>query len=152
MAGGPWKGSVVAIAEHFLDAAGRHTGWIWIGGKPQRFHLADIGGYAITDAASLPDGSLVVLERRFRWYEGVKMRLRLLAPAELQPGAVATGETLLDVGMGHEIDNMEGLAVHRDGRGETVLTLVSDDNFNGLLQRTVLLQFTLQPGNRVRAR
>ena len=37
---------------------------------------------------------------------------------------------------------MEGLSVHRSPDGETVLTLVSDDNFSPL-QRTLLLQFTL---------
>ena len=38
---------------------------------------------------------------------------------------------------------MEGLAVHRGAGGETVLSLISDDNFNHFLQRTVFLQFTL---------
>jgi hypothetical protein len=38
---------------------------------------------------------------------------------------------------------MEGLAVHRGARGETVLSLISDNNFRTILQRTVLLQFTL---------
>jgi hypothetical protein len=32
--------------------------------------------------------------------------------------------------------------VHRSATGETVLTLISDDNFS-LFQRTLLLQFTL---------
>lgn len=152
MTGGPWKGSVVAIAEHELEAAGRRTGWIWLKGKPQRFHITDVGGFDVTDAASLPDGGLVVLERRFRWYEGVQMRLRLIPSAELLPGAVIGGETLVEVGMGHEIDNMEALAIHRGARGETVLTLVSDDNFNSFLQRTILLQFTLHPAGEARAR
>ena len=44
--------------------------------------------------------------------------------------------------MGYQIDNMEGLAVHRTDAGDIVLTLVSDDNFSPL-QRTMLLQFTL---------
>ena len=44
--------------------------------------------------------------------------------------------------MGFQIDNMEGLSVHRTAAGETVLTLVSDDNFSAL-QRTILLQFKL---------
>jgi hypothetical protein len=44
--------------------------------------------------------------------------------------------------MGFQIDNMEGLSAHRSPEGETVLTLVSDDNFS-LIQRTLLLQFTL---------
>jgi hypothetical protein len=38
---------------------------------------------------------------------------------------------------------MEGIAVHRGAGGETVVTLISDDNFNRLLQRTILLQFVL---------
>jgi hypothetical protein len=35
------------------------------------------------------------------------------------------------------------MAVHQGARGETVVSLISDDNFNGFLQRTVLLQFAL---------
>jgi hypothetical protein len=49
---------------------------------------------------------------------------------------------LLEADLGYEIDNMEGLSVHRGAAGETVLTLVSDDNFS-IIQRTLLLQFTL---------
>jgi hypothetical protein len=43
--------------------------------------------------------------------------------------------------MAHQVDNMEGIAVHQSGSA-TVLTLVSDDNFSAI-QRTLLLQFTL---------
>ena len=44
----------------------------------------------------------------------------------------------------YQIDNMEGLAVRPGENGETLLTIVSDDN-NSLLQRTLLLQFALPP-------
>jgi hypothetical protein len=37
---------------------------------------------------------------------------------------------------------MEGLAVHREGGG-TIVTLISDNNFNTTLQRTLLLEFAL---------
>lgn len=141
--GGTRKGAVVAFAEHFRDARRNHTGWIWSGDTPQRFQVEDIGEFDITDAASLRNGDLILLERRFRWLEGVKMRLRRIAAAELRPGALVRGEVLLEANMGQEIDNMEGLAVHTDAHGQTVLTLMSDDNFNGFLQRTLLLQFTL---------
>ena len=150
--GGALKGSVVAIAENVLDKAGRHTGWIWVRGKPQRFHLSDIGGFSITGTASLADGSLVVLERRFRWFEGVRMRLRLIPATDLVPGAALTGETLLEADMTREIDNMEAIAVHDGPRGESILTLMSDDNFNGYLQRTLLLQFSLLPERQSSAR
>jgi hypothetical protein len=36
---------------------------------------------------------------------------------------------------------MEGIAAHKSG-GDTILTLVSDDNFSPI-QRTLLLQFKL---------
>jgi hypothetical protein len=55
---------------------------------------------------------------------------------------VVDGPSIFDADLGHEIDNMEGLDVHRDSDGEIVLTMISDDNFS-LLQRTMLLQFTL---------
>jgi hypothetical protein len=142
--GGPHKGSVVAFAERFTRGSGYHTGWLWIGaGEPQRIQLKDIDGYNVTDAAALPDGGLLVLERYFRWSEGVRMRLRHLAAGQIAPGARITGTTLLQCDSSFEIDNMEGLGVHRGAGGEIVLTLVSDDNFNSLLQRTVLLQFAL---------
>ncbi len=141
--GGRLKGSVVAFAERFTRGSGYHTGWVWVGGAPKPIHLQDIDGFDITDAASLPNGDLLVLERRFRWTEGVKMRLRRLAANEIAPGARMTGQTLIEADAGFEIDNMEGLAVHRGPGGETVVTMISDDNFNRMLQRTLLLQFTL---------
>jgi hypothetical protein len=140
---GPLKGSVVGMAERFTRGSGYHTGWIWVGGQPQRFQLQDIDGFNITGAAGLPDGGLLVLERFFRWSTGVKMRIRRLTPAEVKPGAKLAGHVVFEGDQAHEIDNMEGIAVHRGGRGETVVTLISDDNFNRMLQRTLLLQFTL---------
>ncbi len=93
---GALKGSVVAFAERFTRGSGYHTGWIWVRGEPQRIHLKDIDGFNITDAAGLPDGGLLVLERYFRWTAGVSMRIRRLRPAEIVPGARLTGETLLE--------------------------------------------------------
>lgn len=141
--GGSYRGSLLAIAERYLDPQGHHTGWIWVRGEPRRFAVGAIGEFDVTAAAALGDGSVVMLERRFRWTEGVKMRLRHLPAAQIAPGATIVGETLVEADMTYEIDNMEGLAVHTGPRGETVLTVVSDDNFNSMLQRTLLLQFTL---------
>jgi len=139
--GGPHRGAMIAFSERYPADTELHTGWLWVAGEPRRLTIPEIGGYEITDVASLADGALLVLERRFRWTEGVRMRLRRFEAASVRPGALPAGETLLEADMGHEIDNMEALAVHRTG--ETVLTLASDNNFNTLLQRTVLLQFGL---------
>jgi len=140
---GALKGSVVAFAERFTRGTGYHTGWIWVGGEPHRLQLRDIDGFDITDAAGLPDGGLLVLERYFRWTAGVHMRIRRLLPTEIKPGARLTGRIVLEADSGFEIDNMEGIAVHSGAGGETVVSLISDDNFNRFLQRNVFLQFTL---------
>ena len=58
------------------------------------------------------------------------------------PGALFDGPSIFDADLGQEVDNMEGIDAHVTPEGDTVLTLVSDDNFS-LLQRTLLLQFTL---------
>jgi hypothetical protein len=142
--GGRFKGSLVAFSERLIGGTGALTGWIWVNGKPERFKLNNGGAFSVTDAAPLPDGGLLVLERRFRWSEGVKARLRLIRAHELRPGATITGELLLDAGVNHQIDNMEGLAVHKGAAGEIIVTMISDDNFNRVLQRTILLQFALK--------
>jgi hypothetical protein len=73
------------------------------------------------------------------------MRLRRIDATAVKPGALLDGEVLIEADMSGEIDNMEGLAVHTAENGDTVLTIISDDNFNRTLQRTLLLQFTLLP-------
>lgn len=149
--GGRFKGSLVAFSERLIDSAGALTGWMWVKGRPQIFKLDNGGAFSVTDAAPLPDGGLLVLERRFRWNEGVKARLRLVRAHELRPGAKVKGELLLDANLKHQIDNMEGLAVHKGEDGEIIVTMISDDNFNRVLQRTILLQFELKGTDIARA-
>jgi len=90
----------------------------------------------------LPDGGLLLLERRFRYSEGVKMRIRRIKAADLRRGKLITGEVLLEASDILNIDNMEGIAVHRARDGATVMTLMSDDNFSAF-QRSLIMQFTL---------
>ena len=144
LTGGPNKGNMIAFAERSRSGGDKANGWIWQNGVPKPIQLGGMAGFDVTDVASLPDGRLLVLERRFRWIEGLKMRLRLVKAEGILPGAILEGEVLLAADLTQEIDNMEGLAVSRGSHGETVLTLISDDNFNHFLQRTVLLQFTLK--------
>ncbi len=138
---GPLAGTLIAVSERGLDEAGNIKGFL-IGGKtPGEFTVQRTGDFDIVDCAPLPDGGLLILERFFSWRRGVAMRLRRL-PAAIAPGAVLDGPVLMEADLGYEIDNMEGLSVHRAANGDVVLTLVSDDNFS-IIQRTILLQFTL---------
>ena len=145
ISGGALKGAVLAIAEYPASKAATHSAWLWQGDRPEKLAIQSRDEFAITDATGLPDGSLLILERRFRMLEGVRMRLRLVEAAEIRPGATLDGEILLEADLTSEIDNMEALAVHQSPAGETILTLLSDDNFSRFLQRTVVLQFALDP-------
>ena len=88
---GRLKGKLVAFSERLRDRDGNLTGWL-IGGPTPGTHLPEaIGDFDITDAAPLPDGGILVLERRFRWSEGIQMRIRRVAASELQPGAADRG-------------------------------------------------------------
>jgi hypothetical protein len=62
---------------------------------------------------------------------------------DIKAGATLDGEVLLEADNLLEIDNMEGLTVHRDARGRSILTLISDNNFNRIFQRTLLMQFAI---------
>jgi hypothetical protein len=42
------------------------------------------------------------------------------------------------------IDNMEGLSVRTGEDGETLVYVVSDNNFNGPIQQTLLMMFELK--------
>ncbi|SFV37398.1 esterase-like activity of phytase family protein [Hyphomicrobium facile] len=152
MKGGPYKGAPVAFSERLYDPSRNHTGWLWTASGPRTIHLKNIGDYDVTDISSLDDGTLFVLERRFRWLEGVKMRLRRIAPDDLGPDHTSEGEILIEADMNDQIDNMEGLAVTRLKTGEILITMISDDNFNKVLQRTLLLQFVRNDEEQAKAR
>jgi hypothetical protein len=89
----------------------------------------------------LPAGDLLILERKFSWLSGIGIRIRRIPLSSVAPGAVIDGPSIFEADLGNEVDNMEGIDAHLTVEGETVLTMVSDDNFS-MIQRTLLLQFT----------
>ena len=121
---------------------GNIRGFLIGGPSPGLFTVKRSDDYDITDAALLPGGDLLVLERHFSLARGIAMRIRRIPLQSLRPGALVDGRVLVEADLGFQIDNIEGLAVHRTAQGEIVLTMVSDDNFSAI-QRTILLQFTL---------
>lgn len=138
----PLAGTLIAISERGLDADGNIIGFL-IGGKtPGQFGLRRSDSFDVSDAVLLPSGDLLVLERKFSWLGGLGVRIRRIALKSVAPGAVVDGPSIFDADMGNEIDNMEGIDAFVTPEGETVLTLISDDNFS-MFERNLLLQFTL---------
>jgi hypothetical protein len=138
----PLAGALIAFSERGLDRAGNIRAFLIGGPTPGEFTVRRSDEFDVSDAALSPSGDVLLLERRFSWTAGVAIRIRRIALSSIAPGAVVDGPELLFADMGYQVDNMEALAVHRAAHGETVLTLLSDDNFSPL-QRTLLLQFTL---------
>lgn len=139
----PGTGNLFVFAELALDENGNHRGYVVSRGKViKNLTVTMRNSFSLTDAAFLPDGDLIMLERYFNPFTGVFMRMRRITSETIASGNVLDGDILIDVNYSHEIDNMEGLAVTPMDAGRTRLTIVSDDNFSAR-QRTLLLEFVL---------
>jgi hypothetical protein len=133
-------GRFLALTEQ-LAVPGGTRGWI---GGPKRWQpltLVADGGFAPTAAAVLPDGDVLVLERRF---PPVGARVLRIDAASIKAGATLDGQELARLEGATVVDNMEGIAARKGSNGETLIYLLSDDNFNPL-QQTLLLMFELSP-------
>jgi hypothetical protein len=139
--GQPLAGTLIAISERGLDANGNLIAFLIGGASPGQFSVRRTANFDVSDAVLL-SGDLLILERKFSWLSGVGIRIRRISLKSVAPGALVDGPSIFEADLGEEIDNMEGIDAHVTGEGDTVLTMVSDDNFS-MLQRTLLLQFTL---------
>ena len=140
-------GRVVAISEEYSAQSGTVMGWIGTptaGGRYQwqSFNYATIPNFRPTAIAQLPDGSFGMIERAFDIVRGVRCRVMRFDAAQLVAGGTVRAEELARLASPYAVDNLEGLAATKGARGETLLWLISDDNFNPL-QRNILLLFEL---------
>jgi hypothetical protein len=148
---GPLGGAVVVVAEHYLDRNGNHRAFILDGPRPGEFWIRRSDDFDVSDAAFLPNGDLLVLERKFGFPSGFSMRLRRIAAAAIAPGALVDGAILLTADGSDGIDNMEGMAVRPLPDGSALVTMISDDN-HSFLERTILLAFAVKPAALLRPR
>ena len=132
------------IAEALLE--GRHEGVLLSPAGLNRNYArvtVDVPApFNPTDAQALGDDQVLILARRFSPLSGVGAAL-LLAPVDLKAMTLGKSQLLAQLAPPLAVDNMEGLAVVRQG-GRTFVYLASDDNFSPL-QRTLILKFELLP-------
>jgi hypothetical protein len=140
--GQPLAGTLIALSERGLDAQGNLVAFLVGGPMSGQFSVRRTNNFDISDAVLLPSGDLLILERKFSWFTGIGIRIRRIPISSIAPGAVIDGPAIFNADLGLEVDNMEGIDAFTTPEGDTVLTMVSDDNFSPL-QRTLLLQFTL---------
>ena len=127
--GDPWRDGLVFAGDPLVRPLAFH------------FRFRPPADFDPSDAAALPDGSLLVLVRRFRLPYRFDARLLLVPAGAIRPGAAVTGTPIADFTPPVIHDNLEGVAVTREGR-DTIVWLCSDDN-QSVLQRSLLLKFRL---------
>jgi hypothetical protein len=136
-------GSWLAITEGLGMAADPALRAAWLGGLRgwRLLGYRPAPGYEPTDAAGLPDGGALVLERSFSWFAGFSARLVRLRPEALRQ-RVLEGEELVRLDAPWPAENYEAVAVTPSPEG-LLVALLSDDN-ESALQRSLLLLFLLE--------
>jgi hypothetical protein len=139
----PLEGALVAISERSAGIEADSTqGWVVGGPSPGMFHVKRDDGYDVTDAAFLPEGDLLILERKLVLWGGFHARIKRIPVYKQKIGRVWNGDVLWMSTLLSAFDNLEGISVSTTKSGSTYVTLMSDDNFS-VFQRTLLLQFKL---------
>ncbi len=103
-------------------------------------------GYKPTSAALLPDGDILILNRRISLPYGFSAKFVKINPDMIQAEQSISGDLIATLGPPVLTDNMEGLAINEEN-GRTILWLISDNNFF-ILQRTLLMKFALNEHNK----
>tara|TARA_R110002124_G_scaffold21670_2_gene83146 strand:+ start:64884 stop:65891 length:1008 start_codon:yes stop_codon:yes gene_type:complete len=136
-------GSLFAVAEG-KGRGGTYLAWV---SNPKGWSVLIYrteDNYRPTGAATLPGGDVVVLERYFTPREGARSRVRRIKADGIRAGAEVSGELLADIRAPLTVDNFEGIEAIKGPKGETLLFLISDNNFNRFgPQRTLLMMFEL---------
>jgi hypothetical protein len=139
----PLSGATVVVAEDSLDEQGNMLAAVLDGPLKGRFTVRHSDDFDASDGVFLPDGDLLLLERRFSLARGIGVRIRRIAGADIRPGAVVDGTIIFEANSSYQIDNMEGLDAFRAADGTIHLIMVSDDN-HSILQRSLMLEFRLR--------
>ncbi|MFQ5467899.1 MAG: esterase-like activity of phytase family protein [Kiloniellaceae bacterium] len=134
--------AVLAVMEGNKKHA-ESAAYLWRDGAWRAVRYARGRDFRPTGATRLPDGDILLLERRFNLTDGIAVRLRHVPGATLTAGAKLYGALIATLAPPAPVDNMEGIAARRTRAGATMIYLISDDNYS-LLQRTLLLMFELR--------
>lgn len=108
---------------------------------PVQFGYRPPRDYVPTDARQLPDGRIIVLQRRFGVLAGFAAAVSIVDPRAISEGATVDGELIAEIRPPLNVDNMEGISITREG-DKVIVWMISDDN-QIALERTLLLKFEL---------
>jgi hypothetical protein len=115
--------------------------------KVTPFNYRRPAGYRVTDAAELPDGRVLILHRKLGLRPLFSAKLAIFDPRTIEKDGLMTAAEIATLAPPLAVDNMEGLAITREG-DQIIVWMASDDNFGTPFQRSLLLKFRLldRPG------
>ena len=135
-------GGRIIVSEDANRHDGSHVALLTRNGVTREFGIAAIDRFAPTDAVAIDATRILLLHRHF----GADGQAAAISLVDLGPAlADADASTAVPIRILARwrppvtVDNMEGLAVRREGN-RLFVYVVSDDNFNSL-QRTLLMKF-----------
>jgi hypothetical protein len=134
-------GRILALAEELYED-GDNVGWIGDGRSWEKLRYRPGLSFVPTDVVQMADGDVLVLERRFSFLGVPGGRVVRVKRDAFKAGALVIGEELAVLEPPLILDNYEGIATAEGPRGETLIYIMSDDNFS-FLQRNLLLMFEL---------
>lgn len=144
------RGAFLVISETTRPRDGKGRVGLIFGGDPtdpraqvQAFAYLPPDGYDPTDMAELPDGRILVLNRRATFADMFTGKLVMIDRGAIRPGAIIQGREIATLAAPLLHDNFEALAVTRE-QGATILWIASDDN-REWFEKSLLLKFRLDP-------
>ena len=137
-----WGNQLLILSERLEASPGIAAGWVGAGRAWRAGGFRKTGIFHPVGAATRDDGTVFLLERRFTTIGGIAVRISRVPPGTIVPGRIFQGTELAELSPPLVADNFEGIDVRRGETGETMIYVVSDDNFH-ILQRTLLLMFSL---------
>ena len=136
-------GRILMLAQGLKRDGGARAGWLIGPGGIEALGYRTAPRFLPTDAATLPNGDVLVLSRHYSVLGGARARLERVPAEAIEAGATLQGTLVARFQHPLTVDNFEGVAVAEDDDGATLVYILSDDNFN-FLQRTLLLLFRLR--------
>jgi hypothetical protein len=145
------RGRLFALAEDLPANGGvdlgTHAGWIqtkrgWTALAYDRRSVWRPTGAATFPAGTRHAGDLLVVERALFLFAGFQARIMHLPRAALKPGRTMKPIELATLASPMLVDNFEGISARLGPNGETLIYLISDDNFRSS-QQTLLMMFAL---------
>ena len=113
--GSPLAGTLIVVTERSLDAQGNHRSFL-LKRRPRRalFSVKRSDDFDVSDCTILPPAICCCSSAAIRRRAASPCASAASRSRAIKPGALVDGKPLIEADLAYQIDNMEGIAVHRN--------------------------------------